>query len=232
MSKDANEIMLRYYGHSAFRWRTPRGVGILIDPFRNPQEMERRRWFLRPFPSVEADIVLVSHPHFDHDAFEMVLGCPTIIRTPGEFRGGDFIIEAIPDQHAGEYGLYFNLIFIVRVAGVSFCHMGDNRADIPQDVRGQIGRVDVLMIPIDGSHHILTFDEVNKVIELLDPRIVLPIHYLIPGLTSPDSTLETRELWLEKQGRAVRIAGEEARISQGSIPDSREVWFFEGYARE
>jgi len=47
------------------------------------------------------------------------------------------------------------------------------------------------MVPVDASHHRLTFREVDAVFELLNPGVVIPMHYLIPGLTDPDSTLET-----------------------------------------
>jgi len=234
MSMDSRGVALRYYGHSAFRWATPQGTRVLIDPFRNPPA-DRPRWFLREFPRVKADLVLVSHPHFDHDAFERVLGGPSIIKTPGMFRGEGFTVDAVPDRHAREYGRPFNhlnLVFTVRVAGVGFCHLGDNRADLPVEVRGRIGSVDVLMVPVDASHHLLTFREVDAIVELLNPRVVIPMHYLIPGLTDPDSTLETAASWIESRGTVRRIAGEEITVSPDALPESREVWFFEGFARE
>ncbi|KYH36115.1 MAG: hypothetical protein AYL28_007270 [Candidatus Bathyarchaeota archaeon B23] len=92
------EVRLCYYGHSSFLWITPSRHRILIDPYRNP-EAPRERWFLRPFPTVEADVLLVSHPHFDHCATERVLGKPTILRTPGTFIGGDLKVEALLDRH-------------------------------------------------------------------------------------------------------------------------------------
>lgn len=234
MSRKADVALLRFYGHSAFECRTPRGIRILIDPYRNPPLETGRKWFFQEFPRVKADLVLVSHPHFDHDAVDRVIGTPSIIRSQGEFRGADFSVQAIPDRHAGEYGVafnHFNLIFIVHTAGIVFCHMGDNRADVPTDVRGRIGEIDVLMISVDGSQHLLAYEEVDSLIDLLDPKVVVSMHYLIPGLTHPDSTLETVDSWLETRERAKRITGEEVWISTDSLPGSREVWFFEEYAK-
>ena len=221
---------LRYYGHSAFLLTTPLGTRILIDPFGNPPVEEGLRWFLREFPLVEVDMVLISHPHFDHDAVERALGDPTVIRTSGEFKGEGFTIMAIPDKHAREYGRSFNhlnLIFVADVAEVRFCHLGDNRAELPVDVRSKLGVVDVLMVSVDESQHLLTYEEVDEIVRILDPKIVIPMHYFIPGLMDPDSTLKTADSWIERQGKVRRVAGEEAKFSKSMLPESREVWFFE-----
>ncbi len=234
MSMDSGGVTLRYYGHSAFRWTTPYGVKILIDPFSNPP-LEQCKWFLQEFPLVHADLVFVSHPHFDHKAFERVLGDPTIIRTPGKFIGEDFTVEAVPDQHARDYGRqfnHFNLIFVVRIAGISFCHLGDNRAELPVEVLEQIGSVDVLMVPVDASNHLLTYEEVDAIIELLNPKVVIPMHYFIPGLTNPDSTLMTADFWIDNQRMVRRFACEEIRIYLDILHDKRKVLFFEEYAKK
>jgi L-ascorbate metabolism protein UlaG (beta-lactamase superfamily) len=205
---------------------------ILIDPFRNPSD-GGCDWFLREFPRVEADVVLVSHPHFDHDALDRVLGSPEVLRKSDTFAGDDFMIEAVPGKHAREFGRLFNhlnLIFIIRVAGINFCHLGDNSTSIPVSVQRKIGKVDVLFISIDDSHHLLTYEEVDVAIESINPKIVIPMHYLIPGLTSPNSTLRTPDTWIKNQKRVTRIKSEEVKISKDALPDLREVWFLERYA--
>ena len=74
----------------------------------------------------------------------------------------------------------------------------------------------LLLIPVDASMHLLTYDEVEHLLEALEPRVVIPMHYLIPGLTDPESTLGPVEPWLGAQPRPVR------RIPRGEVPLSRE----------
>ena len=62
-------MKLSYYGHCAFKWTSPAGVRILIDPYGNS---EQSYWFVREFPPIETDLLLVTHDHFDHNAEETV----------------------------------------------------------------------------------------------------------------------------------------------------------------
>ena len=75
-------------------------------------------------------------------------------------------------------------MFRLEVNGVSFLHIGDNRADWPPEVARAVGDVDVLMVTVDDSIHLLTYDEVDGLIDRLQPRVVIPMHYAIPGITS------------------------------------------------
>ncbi len=229
-----DRVTLRYYGHSAFLFVTPGQSRMLIDPFRNPPPEERPRWFMRYFPSIEVDVVLVSHPHFDHDAINRVRGEPSIIRTTGVFSRDDFRVEAVSDQHSKNGNRYdfSNLIFVLQIAGVSFCHIGDNRSEIPMDIRDHLGEIDVLMVTVDDSMHLLTFEEVDHLIEFLNPKVVIPMHYLISGLIDPVSTLKTPDYWLKGQNRVVRIDSKEVKISRDDLPVFREIWFFEKYAEK
>ena len=153
-----------YLGHCSFLWTTGDGVRAVIDPYRNNAA---GNWFLRDFPAVEADVVMTTHSHFDHDATEMVAGRPTIFRGPGRFQWRDIIIDGVADLHARRQGRepLANVIFTVEVNGVRFCHMGDNRCGIAPEALDAIGRVDVFMVNVDDSCHLLSFEEVQRVIQ-------------------------------------------------------------------
>ena len=79
----SSSVTVDYLGHCSFLWTTGEGVRAVIDPYRNNQA---GNWLLRDFPAVEADVVMTTHSHFDHDATEMVAGRPTILRGPGKFQ--------------------------------------------------------------------------------------------------------------------------------------------------
>ena len=219
-------MRLTYFGHCAFGWTSPSGTRVLIDPFGNRPD---RHWFLKPFPKLTADAVLVTHDHFDHNAVERVAGCPAVLTgVDGDisFDGGDIFARAVPDLHVPGHGTpaMTNAIFVVEAEGVRYCHIGDNRHDIPGAVREQIEDVDVLMVTVDDSCHLLTFEQVNELVRLMSPRVVVPMHYYVEGLTTEKSTLQPPERWLARQSGVRILDTSSIELRPADLPDRREVW--------
>jgi L-ascorbate metabolism protein UlaG (beta-lactamase superfamily) len=202
-----------------------RGVRVLIDPLEYEQG---RHWFDRRFPPIEVDVVAVTHDHFDHNAVEDLPGTPTVLRGPGQFRLDDINVQGVRDLHSSESGRrgMVNTMFVVESDGVRYCHIGDNRHDIPENVLSQLGNVDVLMVTVDDSCHLLTFDQVTQLVSQLSPRVVVPMHYHIGGLTADTSTLEPPEAWLATQRDVLRLHGEPQEIGVKDLPDHQQVWVF------
>ena len=219
-------MKLTYFGHCAFRWETPGGVTVMADPYRN---QAGRYWFTRLFPDVHCDLGLISHAHFDHDAADRLPEAASILRMPGEFAASDLRILGIGDFHSGPSRLsdFPNVMFRLEVNGVSFLHIGDNRADWPPEVARAVGGVDVLMVTVDDSIHLLTYDEVDGLIGRLQPRVVIPMHYAIPGITSSECELLPPERWLERQQTVRRLDAHHADFYPERLPNSTEVWLFQ-----
>lgn len=217
---------LSYYGHCAFKWTSPAGVRVLIDPFGNSEQSD---WFVREFPPIETDLLLVTHDHFDHNAEGAVPHRPNVLRGPGKFQHKDVSVEGVLDLHSGKSGRrgMQNTMFIIEVEGVRCCHIGDNRHDMPGSVREQLGRVDVLMVTVDDSHHLLSPDQVAGIIELLSPKVVIPTHYYIEGLTARSSTLETPLGWLKGQSIHKRRCQHTLDMNRSDLPNEQEIWMFE-----
>jgi L-ascorbate metabolism protein UlaG (beta-lactamase superfamily) len=222
-SPTAGQLSLTYYGHCAFLWASPTGRRVLIDPYRNRHD---RYWFLRQFPAVESDLALITHAHFDHDAADHLLESTAVLRLPGDFHDQDVFIKGIVDLHSGRWGRegLRNVMFRLEIAGLRFLHIGDNRAQLPPDVIQQVGSVDVLMVTVDDSCHLLSYTEVDDLITLLNPRAVIPMHYLIPELTTQESTLLPPDGWLATQRTVRYLRIPTIQISPQSLPTSREVW--------
>ena len=188
-------LTLTYYGHCAFLWQTAAGLRVLADPYRNQAD---RYWFTRQFPQVQCDLGLITHAHFDHDAAERLPEGASLLRTSGRFQQQDMSILGVQDLHSGISGLRGmpNVMFLLETAGIRFLHIGDNRVEWPEDVRRAVGQVDVLMVTVDDSCHLLGFDEVDFLIERLGPRIVIPMHYQVPGLMPDSCGLKPPDRWL------------------------------------
>ena len=217
---------LTYYGHCAFRWETPGGVTVMADPYRN---QAGRYWFSRPFPDIHCDLGLITHAHFDHDAADRLPELASVIRMPGEFTVGDLQIRGIGDLHSGASRLrdFPNVMFRLEVGGVRFLHIGDNRADWPPEVARAVGDVDVLMVTVDDSIHLLTYDEVDGLVQQLEPSVVIPMHYGIPGVTTDECELLPPERWLERQKTVRRLDSHHSDLSSDSLPSGTEVWLFQ-----
>lgn len=224
--RSVEHVVVQYLGHSAWVWIGPAGTRVVIDPYHDIHPKWDWRWFLNPFPPVEADIVLVTHDHFDHNAVERIPGGPAVIRAAESVHRSEFVISGFEDRHASPDDMP-NTIFVVEVCGVRFCHLGDNRADLPQDTVAAVGRVDVLFVPVDGSSHLLRFWEVNHLIEALSPRVVVPIHYLISGMTDPASTLLPPDEWLKTRPFVRRLETDTMHFNSDVLPAKQEVWVFE-----
>ncbi len=218
---------LRYLGHAAFLLTLDNGVQILMDPFGNPTD--GRHWFDREPPPLAPDLVLITHPHFDHDSLATVTNQPTILRDALAVRGHGFRIQGFRGRHARDYGQEFgqkNVIFVLEIDDegglVRLCHWGDNRADF--DV-ARLGPTDLLILPVDESEHILDLAEVDEVIARVRPRVVWPVHYHIPGLTSPQAGLGGVDGWLAGRGERVRRLAEAGiEVHRAGLPRVREIW--------
>jgi len=105
-----------------------------------------------------------------------------------------------------------------------YCHIGDNRHDMPDAVARSVGDIDVLLITVDDSKHLLSYEQVDELVARLAPRVVIPMHYYIPKLTSVESTLESAEGWLETQNNVRYLGADSFTLGQDDIPTSRQVW--------
>ena len=221
-----SKMKLTYFGHCAFRWETPWGVTVMADPYRN---QAGRYWFSRLFPEVHCDLGLISHAHFDHDAADRLPEAASVLRMPGEFASGDLQIRGIGDFHSGPSRLadFPNVMFRLEVNGVSFLHIGDNRVEWPPEVARAVGDIDVLMVTVDDSIHLLTYDQVDSLVQRLSRG--WSYRCTMPSRASPRDECELLppERWLDRQPTVRRIDFHHADFDAGKLPGSTEVWLFQ-----
>ena len=219
-------MRLTYFGHCAFRWETTGGITALADPYRNQAD---RYWFTRLFPEIHCDLGLITHAHFDHDAVDRLPEAASILRMPGEFSTGDLNIRGVQDLHSGASRLrdFPNVMFRLEAGGVRFLHIGDNRVEWPPEVASAVGDIDVLLVTVDDSNHLLTYDQVDALVRRLQPRVVIPMHYAIPGLHTAECELLPPDGWLARQTTVRRLETDRVEFSNGNLPTQTEVWLFQ-----
>lgn len=229
----AGQVAIEYIAHSCFRIHTAGGARLVIDPFAS------RVWLGYEFPHrLAADAVLITHPHYDHDADVLIGHRPPpwtrdvrVLRDSGRYRVLDVTITGIRGKHADPWGKEFgqtNTIWLLEVDGLRIAHLGDNGPLTAANVQ-ELGRVDILMIPIDARHHILEEAEIQAIRKALRPRILIPMHYRLPDLEpSADTPRDLGEIspWLAGQENVVRLESNLATFTAGALLPSQVIVVF------
>jgi L-ascorbate metabolism protein UlaG (beta-lactamase superfamily) len=200
-------MQVEWYGQSAFRLEV-NGQSVVIDPFGDIGEAAATRGMPFEYPpisGVTADLVLVTHEHFDHNGVEVVEGDPEIIRSrAGTHESPVGEVVGVASEHDPWAGTKRgpNTIFVFSFGGVRVCHFGDfGQSSLRDEQAAAIGSVDLLFVPVGGGP---TIDaaEAAAVVERLSPRWVVPMHYR----TARVGFLEPADAFLDRMPAVERIA--------------------------
>jgi L-ascorbate metabolism protein UlaG (beta-lactamase superfamily) len=171
-------MIITYLGHSCFKIESD-NTSLITDPFDSGVGLKLPR-------NLEASIVTISHAHHDHSYVEGVKGSPFVISTPGEYEVKGAFIYGISSFHDGvsgkERGL--NIIYRIEIDGnddIKIAHLGDLGHKLDTATLESLGEVDILLIPVGGTYT-LDAKEAVEVINQIEPRIVIPMHYKTPGV--------------------------------------------------
>jgi L-ascorbate metabolism protein UlaG (beta-lactamase superfamily) len=188
-------VIVRWYGQSAFLLSGSQRV--FIDPF-GPMDGLASRGLTFDYPpieGVEAELVLVTHEHGDHNAVELIGGPPWLLRsTAGTFDSAIGDVVAVASEHDDAAGTRRgpNTIFRFALDGLGCCHFGDfGQAALRPEQREAIGEVDVLFLPVGGGPTV-GGEDAAAIVRALRPRLVVPMHYrtsAVDFLEPPDTFL-------------------------------------------
>lgn len=243
-------VGLDFYGHCAFKITSPGGATILFDPWRDDPSGAWGRWFKNDFPEVPVDICMSTHTHFDHDAIHRPHSTMVLDRMVGNFEFADLKITGFADKHTclapgwynwtdalAEFGVNAcppdnvghmdNVSFLVETGGIRTLIWGDNRPDPADAFWESVGRVDVLTLPVDGSQHILSYEQGNAIVERLKPRVVIPTHYLNETTSYTLTTLQDADEWVKSQQSYRMLDGASLSLEAAQVAGmDREFLYF------
>lgn len=250
LSNKAGEVKVDYMGHCAFRITSPEGNTVLVDPWRDDPSGAWGMWYKEEFPEVVVDITMSTHSHFDHDAIYRPHSTMVLDRMVGTLDFSDIRVTGIADKHAcvapGWYkwtnaikefgqkpcppdnpGHMDNVAMLVETGGLRMLFWGDNRYNPPEEFWKKLGRVDVLTLPVDGSEHILSYEQADGIVDRLDPGIVIPTHYLNETTTYTLSTLQSADEWVDSQSSHRLLDSPQIVLHRDEVKDmSREFFYF------
>jgi L-ascorbate metabolism protein UlaG (beta-lactamase superfamily) len=205
-----------WHGHACFELQG-KNVTIVTDPFKG---------IGIPEPGAAADIVLCSHSHQDHNNAKPVLGKEGQVLEG--FVGSKQVkgvsikgVAAFHDEAAGSKRGK-NSIYTFSLDGVKFCHLGDLGHELSSETVKEIGNVDVVFVPV-GGYFTIGPETATKVCEKLKPKIIMPMHYRMPGLASTFDTLKTADDFLGNKRNVERTKGPAVNIEEGKLPKETKI---------
>jgi L-ascorbate metabolism protein UlaG (beta-lactamase superfamily) len=175
-------VKIRWRGHASFLIEAE-GKKIVTDPFNAELGY--------PLALLEADLVTVSHEHWDHNAVETIGGQPQVIRGPGASTVGGIDFKGIATFHDRSRGRERgpNTVFKIFAEDLNLVHLGDLGHILSTEQVREIGTVDILLLPV-GGRYTLDAAEAVQVVNLLQPKIVIPMHFATPHLSFALAPLE------------------------------------------
>lgn len=213
-------MRIRWHGHSCFE--IGGSVVVVTDPH------DGKSLGIRA-PQVSADLVLVSHEHFDHNCPEPVRDADgSVLKGPVLTVEKGVRVEGIEADHDADHGRKRGKVTLFRfeLDGFTFCHLGDLGAALDETAVDRISPVDFLFVPV-GDVYTIGPEDAKKVIESVKPRVAVPMHYRVPGL---GLAIQPVQNFLKVCGGlpVVRV-GNEVEFSSEDLPESgTEIWVFSG----
>lgn len=209
-------LQIRWHGHACFEIKDD--VTLVTDPHDGKS-------IGIPAPSVAGDVILVSHDHYDHNSVKTVEKEGSKLVTDGRKRNvSDIEIRGVDSFHdeAGGAKRGNNIMYKFTMDGVIFCHLGDLGHDLDEESVQKIGEVDILFVPIGGT---FTVDDKQawNVINKIKPKIIVPMHYKIGGLSLPIAGIDP---FLGQTNYKVIHVGNEIDIEKEDLPTEPEIWTF------
>jgi L-ascorbate metabolism protein UlaG (beta-lactamase superfamily) len=197
-----------------------RGATVVTDPYDKTLGL--------PLPRLRADIVTVSHPSPHHNYVVGVKDVSKVINSPGEYEVKEVFITGIrltsaKQKEKNGQTPYQNNVFVMYMEDLAICHLGDlNHIPTQQQVE-DMGSIDVLMIPVGGKQA-LNAAQAAEVISLIEPYIVIPMHYNLPGIIIE---LDPVSKFLKEMGVANAEAVSSLKLTKTSLPEEMQIILLE-----
>jgi L-ascorbate metabolism protein UlaG (beta-lactamase superfamily) len=174
-------MQVEWYGQSAFRL-TDAGTTVFIDPFDDVSSLRERgmRWDYPAITAVDADVLLVTHEHLDHNGVGVIDGDPLTLRsTAGRFESPLGEVLGVASEHDDVAGTSrgANVMFAFELGGRRVAHLGDlgQPALRPEQVDA-LGDIDLLFLPVGGGPTIGA-GTAHEVAAALGAGVIIPMHY-------------------------------------------------------
>jgi L-ascorbate metabolism protein UlaG (beta-lactamase superfamily) len=202
---------ITWYGHSCFRLFEKGKASVVTDPFSDSLGYA--------LPKLKSELVTVSHDAPGHNNVGLVKGVERQFTLPGEYEvGGVFVIGAAMHNQTATPPKY-NVGFLFDFDGLTVAHLGDLDRIPTQTEIEALGNVSVLLVPVGGGGA-LTSTQAAEVIGMIEPSIVVPMHYKT-DFTTLD--LDPLEKFLKEMGVTTPKVEDVLKVAPSNLPESTQI---------
>lgn len=202
------------FGQSAFKI-TSKEITIAIDPFSNAEKLGRKQ--IKTF----ADVITISHNHWDHNSATDIAGNPLIFNMPGDYEVKGVTFKGIESKHGGDIDIS-NTIFTIKVEDIIIGHLGDLGEVLTSVQLDKINGVDILMVPVGGKFT-LDAEQAVEVVNQIEPKVIIPMHYKTLGVEVDIEGVEKfiKEIGIEPEKTC------KLKITKKDLPEEAKVIILE-----
>ncbi|MCP4360378.1 MAG: MBL fold metallo-hydrolase [Chloroflexi bacterium] len=200
---------LTWYGLSCFRITERKLTTIVTDPYNGKLGL--------PPLKLKSDVVTISHDAQGHNHTTAVSGATHHLNGPGEYEiGGVFItgIRTITDAKTNQ-----NVVYVFDYGGLTIAHLGDMQSVPSQTQIEALEEVSILLVPVGGGNS-LTAAQASELVSMIEPNMVIPMHYHLPGLKLE---LDEVDRFLKEMGATDTREENSLRISVSNLPEETET---------
>jgi len=213
---------ITWYGHSCFRLTERNMATVVTDPF-DTETVGYEALKLK------ADIVTVSHDAPGHNHLSAVKGYSHAITGPGEFEIGGVFITGVQTDASSKKSADKprNTLYVFDYMGITVAHLGDLRSVPTQAEIEALGTVHIALVPVGGGGG-LNAAKAAEIVSLLEPNIVVPMHYNTPAVKVP---LDKLDKFMKEMGLHEAETMPTLKITKSALPDETKVVVLD-YQRE
>ncbi|MAR31350.1 MAG: hypothetical protein CL884_03930 [Dehalococcoidia bacterium] len=178
-----------------------------------------------PFPStigleigsLEASVVTISNDSEQHNSPDLIKGEPSVFNSAGEYEYNGIGVQGVMTTLLeGQSFEKRNIAYNILISGIHILHLGDIAAPLTPAQIDELLPCDILLTPI-GSPNTLELDDIMQTIQDLDPNIIIPMQYNVPGSTINDVELEP---FLNKLGKNEVTPQNRLTLSKSNVENS------------
>jgi L-ascorbate metabolism protein UlaG (beta-lactamase superfamily) len=200
---------ITWYGLSCFRITERKHATVVTDPFSKTVGL--------PELKLKGEVVTISHAAKGHSNYRAVSSRQHLVDGPGEYEIGGVFITGIATFDESESSR--NVVYVLNFNGLTIAHLGDMQQVPTQKQIEALEQVNVLLLPV-GAGSSLNAAQAAELVSMLEPNIVIPMHYKVPGMKLE---LETVDRFLKEMGVTDVREENSLKLTASSLPEETET---------
>ena len=200
---------ISWYGLSCFRITERKYATVVTDPYSPKLGLNELKG--------KVEILTVSHNAPGHNHTRAFSSAEQTLNGPGEYEIGNVFITGIATQSENNSGR--NVVFVFDYNGLTVAHLGDMQEIPTQKQIEALEQVNILLVPVGGGNS-LNASKAAEIVSMMEPNIVVPMHYQMPGLRLE---LDTVDRFLKEMGVAEPIEEKSLKIKLSNLPEVTET---------